>query len=99
MSAAAVLIPWLKTPSPGKKETITGKRGHKYTIQAPSLESIGLEPLLTHCKFVQYRVRSVCSHEHLGPSLFDVFPRTLTDVLDGAWVQALDSLGDECGQL
>ena len=96
MSVAAVLLPWVKTPLATKKEALTWKRGTKYTIHAPTLESIELEPLLTHCKFVQYKVKGVVSSiDQLGPSYFDVFPRTLTDVLEGAWVQAVEDLGED----
>jgi transposase InsO family protein len=90
-----VRIPWQKTLSRPRKEPIRWHRGNgKYEIYCAPLDSLNLESILTHCKSVPHLIkRAVVSAAHLGPALFEVFPRTLEQEIEDAWAPAVATLG------
>ena len=59
----------------------------KYEIHACTLREIGIETLLPHCVDVPSKIRKELDDEDLdaGPSLFKVFPRTLSIPVCAAW--------------
>jgi hypothetical protein len=90
-----IRVPWQKTTGRARKEPIRWTRGNsKYELYSATLESVELEDVLAHCKLVKHKVRQVVSNNnHLGPSYFEVFPRTLEQELEDAWQPAVEALG------
>jgi hypothetical protein len=90
-----VRIPRQKTLSRPRKEPIRWHRGNgKYEIYCAPLDSLNLESILTHCKSVPYLIkRAVVSAAHLGPALFEVFPRTFEQEIEDAWAPVVATLG------
>jgi hypothetical protein len=74
-------FPW-KKPSQSELYTLAVKwsQGNsKYEIYVATLEDMDNETLLPHCIDVKGNVqKEVSNDDHLGPSLFKVFPRTLS---------------------
>jgi hypothetical protein len=83
-----LLIPWKKFTSDAHAETIKWSQGNsKYEIYISVLEDIELKCVLPHCMDdVRTKIEQVVSTEaHLSPSLFRVFPRTISNVLRTIW--------------
>jgi hypothetical protein len=95
-----VRIPWQKSITRSRKEPIRWTRGNnKYELYAATLDSIELEAVLSHCKAIKHKVkRVVASATHLGPSYFEVFPRTLEQEIEDAWEPAVAALGANSAQ-
>ena len=90
-----IRVPWLKTLPRTKKEPIRWTRANtKYEVYTATLDSTELEAMLTHCKLVKHKIqRAVSTNAHLGPSYFEVFPRTLEQEMEDAWEPAVAALG------
>jgi hypothetical protein len=84
---STLLFPWKKSNSDAHVETIKWSHGNsKYEIYVPILEDLELKRLLPHCLDVKTKVEQVVqTNAHLGPSLFRVFPRTISSVLRTIW--------------
>jgi hypothetical protein len=69
------------------KPTIKWLQGiSKYEIYISVLEDIELKCVLPHCLDVRTKIEKLVSTEaHLAPSLFRVFPRTISNVLRTIW--------------
>jgi hypothetical protein len=83
-----LIIPWKKTTSEGQQmETIKWTHvNSRYEIHAPVLEVLELSTLLPHCLEIKAKIESVVTTvAHIGPSLFRVFPRTISIVLRSIW--------------
>jgi hypothetical protein len=87
MSTTTLLIPWKKSTSDTHVETIKWSQGNsKYEIYISVLEDNELKCVLPHCMDVRTKIEQVVSTEaHLAPSLFRVFPRTISNVLRTIW--------------
>ena len=74
------------------KETFKWSIGNsKYEIHSTVLSSIAHKDLIPHCLSVRHHIlNNVSSVNHKGPSLFRVFPRTLSIVLQGTWDNIID---------
>jgi hypothetical protein len=90
-----VRIPWQKILSRPRKEPIRWHRGSgKYEIYCAPLDSLHLESILTHCKSIPHLIqRVVVTAAHLGPALFEVFPRTLEQEIEDTCAPAVATLG------
>ncbi len=95
-----IRIPWHKTLPRTRKEPIRWTRANsKYEIYASALESIELESILAHCKVIKHKIKRVVSAAtHVGPSFFEVFPRTLEQEMEDAWEPAVAALGPNPAQ-
>ena len=68
----------------------------KYEIHAATLDDIDVATLLTHCMDVKGKVdKEVSTNNHLGPSYFKGFPRTLSIPLTAVWDQVVAGLNDD----
>ena len=92
-----ILIPWKALEPDSYKETIKWSHGHgRYEIYMPTLDDLDLAVLLPHCLNVLNKVKKVVTtNNHLGPSLFQVFPRTLSIVLQSVWDVIIDDEDNE----
>jgi hypothetical protein len=84
-----------KTLPNTKTEPIRLTRGNnKYELYTATLDSMNLEAILSHCKAIQHKVKWVVGvAAQLGPSYFEIFPRTLDHEIEDAWELAVNSLG------
>jgi hypothetical protein len=84
---STLLIPWKKPTTTSHVETIKWSHGNsKYEIYVPVLEDLELMVLVPHCLDVKAKIEQVVSNNaHVGPSLFRVFPRTISFVLRTIW--------------
>ena len=62
----------------------------KYEIYTPVLRDLELAVMIPHCIEVKQKIDSaVSTATHKGPSYFQVFPRTLSNVLLTIWTQLI----------
>jgi transposase InsO family protein len=85
--SVTIIIPWKKTVSDTQVETIKWTHVNaRYEIHAQVLENLELSSLLPHCLEIKAKIESVVTTAaHIGPSLFRVFPRTISMVLRSIW--------------
>ena len=58
----------------------------KYEVYVHTLKEFELEKLLPHCLEIKAKINSVVgTQSHMGPSMYQVFPRSLSPVLQGVW--------------
>jgi hypothetical protein len=63
---------------------------NKYEIHVKTLEDIDLSVLIPHCIETRAKIKNEVSvGGHRGPSLFSVFPRTLSTTLNAIWDQVV----------
>ena len=82
-----IIFPWVTTaPSTPMKSLKWQKGSNRYEIHVCTLDEMGLERLLPHCLDVKNQIDAVVSlASDQGPSHFEVFPRTLSPVLQTVW--------------
>ncbi|KAG7346605.1 hypothetical protein IV203_005674 [Nitzschia inconspicua] len=70
-----------------------------YEIYAHTLKGVSAQEVVTHCAEIKGQVKQAVSNDnHLGPSCFQVFPRTLTTSLSSVWTRAVADLGPNAPQ-
>jgi hypothetical protein len=81
------LFPWKKPLTMDHAEAIKWSNNNgRYEIHTTILNNLDLSILLRHCLEVRNKIRAaVTVNAHLGPSLFRVFPQTISAVLRSIW--------------
>jgi hypothetical protein len=73
----------------------TNQDGTRYEIHCDQLESMELKDLVPHCLLIRNKVmKAVQTNAHQGPSLYEVFPRTLSMTLQGIWDTVIADAGN-----
>ncbi|KAG7345533.1 hypothetical protein IV203_033064 [Nitzschia inconspicua] len=96
-------------PSPGKKperkdNDLPSQRkwthqNSSYEIYAYTLRGASAQEVVTHCAEIKQQVHQAVSNDnHLGPSCFKIFPRTLAVSLSAVWKRAVEDLGTNHAQ-
>mmetsp|Transcript_24155 Transcript_24155/g.44923 ORF Transcript_24155/g.44923 Transcript_24155/m.44923 type:complete len:311 (+) Transcript_24155:28-960(+) len=68
----------------------------KYEIYQATLDNIEIEALLPHCVTTAAKIKKeVSTPTHVGPSLFKVFPRTLSIPLTTIWDHIVENIEDK----
>ena len=81
------LFHWEKPANDEHTETIKWSLGNsRYEIHCIVLHDLDLAVLLPHCLEIKNKIEAVVTaNNHLGPSFFRVFPRTISTVLRTIW--------------
>ena len=71
----------------------------KYEFHAPTLgHPHEIENVLPHCLNVKAKIDAIaCNEAHKGPSIYRVFPRTISPASRGVWQQLMDDAPEESG--
>jgi hypothetical protein len=77
------VFPWKKPLTTDHAEAIKWSNNNaRYEIHTTVLNNLDLSILLPHCLEVRNKIEAVVTtNAHLGPSLFQVFPQTISTVL------------------
>jgi len=89
----AEIIPFETPEAQGRETAIKWSLNNaRYEIYATELEDLDPAQLMAHCITISDRIRQLVDREqHVAPSLFQVFPRTISTVLRSVW----DNIADE----
>ena len=90
-----VIFPWEGPLDRGDKERIKWSVGHsRYEISVPILQTYENSMIVEHCVEVMDKVRrNVSTNNHRVPSLYEVFPRTLSVSFETTWNLLVDAPG------
>ena len=95
------LIDWKKKTPNGRDEAIKWQIANsKYEIHTPELSDLDIAVFLPHCLDVRNKIVSAVSAEnHKAPSLFRVFPRTISPVLRSIWDNLVEGAPNNATEL
>ena len=95
------LIDWKKKTPNGRDEAIKWQIANsKYEIHTPELSDLDIAVFLPHCLDVRNKIVSAVSAEnHKAPSLFRVFPCTISPVLRSIWDNLVEGAPNDASEL
>ena len=78
-----IVIPWIKPTNHARMETVKWSITNTcYEVALPFLQGLEIGEVLQHCLDVRHRVLNIITNNaHEAPSLFRVFPQTISAVL------------------